>query len=85
MVVRGALIQIGRHQVERARWDWAEVERNPFFCPDAKLATTLEAYLDGVRSVLQRAVIVHHDAIDPYAYPQRGTGAAIACGVIKAQ
>ncbi|WP_027816609.1 superoxide dismutase family protein [Paraburkholderia bannensis] len=41
--------------------------------------------LDGVRSVLQRAVIVHHDAIDPYAYPQRGTGAALACGVIKVQ
>ncbi|TDG09141.1 superoxide dismutase family protein [Paraburkholderia guartelaensis] len=41
--------------------------------------------LDGVRSVLQRAVIVHRDAIDPYAYPQRGTGPALACGVIRAQ
>lgn len=41
--------------------------------------------LDGVRSVLQRAVVVHRDAIDPYAYPQRDTGPAIACGPIKAQ
>ncbi|QBQ98244.1 MULTISPECIES: superoxide dismutase family protein [Paraburkholderia] len=41
--------------------------------------------LDGVRSVLQRSVLVHHDAIDPYAYPARGTGPALACGVIKAQ
>ncbi|MEM5401238.1 superoxide dismutase family protein [Paraburkholderia sp. EG287A] len=41
--------------------------------------------LDGVRSVLQRAVIVHRDAIDPYAYPQRGTGPALACGLIRAQ
>jgi superoxide dismutase, Cu-Zn family len=41
--------------------------------------------LDGVRSVLQRAVLVHRDAIDPYAYPARGTGPALACGAIKAQ
>jgi len=41
--------------------------------------------LDGIRSVLRRAVLVHHDAIDPYAYPQRGTGAALACGVIRQQ
>lgn len=39
--------------------------------------------LDGIRSVLQRAVLVHRDAIDPYAYPQRGTGPALACGVIR--
>jgi chorismate synthase len=48
-LVRGALIQMGPHRVDRARWDWAEVERNPFFCPDAKLAAALEGYLDGVR------------------------------------
>ncbi|HTH58644.1 MAG TPA: superoxide dismutase family protein [Paraburkholderia sp.] len=41
--------------------------------------------LDGIRSVLQRAVLVHHDAIDPYAYAQRGTGTALACGVIRQQ
>jgi Cu-Zn family superoxide dismutase len=41
--------------------------------------------LDGIRSVVQRAVVVHHDAIDPYAYPQRGTGTALACGVIRQQ
>jgi Cu-Zn family superoxide dismutase len=39
--------------------------------------------LDGIRSVLQRAVLLHHDASDPYAYPQHGAGAAIACGVIR--
>ncbi len=47
--VRGALIQMGPHRIDRARWDWDEVGRNPFFCPDAKLATMLEGYLDGVR------------------------------------
>jgi chorismate synthase len=47
--VRGALIQIGPHAIDRARWDWAEVERNPFFCPDAEKAKFYEDYLDGVR------------------------------------
>ena len=31
------------------RWDWDEVERNPFFWPDAKAAAGCEEYLDGVR------------------------------------
>jgi len=47
--VRGALIQMGPHRIDRARFDWDEVDRNPFFCPDAKLAAMLEGYLDGVR------------------------------------
>ena len=47
--VRGALVQIGPHRIDRARWDWNEVERNPFFCPDAKQAEFFADYLDGVR------------------------------------
>jgi chorismate synthase len=47
--VRGALVQIGTHRIDRARWDWDEVERNPFFCPDAKQAEFFADYLDGVR------------------------------------
>jgi chorismate synthase len=49
MTVRGALIQIGTQKIDRARWDWAEVDKNPFFCPDAKTAVELADYLDGVR------------------------------------
>jgi chorismate synthase len=49
MSVRGALIQMGEHKIDRARWDWNEVDRNPFFCPDAKQAQFFETYLDGVR------------------------------------
>ena len=48
-VVRGALVQIGPHAIDRSRWDWAEVERNPFFSPDAKAAEHWADYLDGVR------------------------------------
>jgi chorismate synthase len=47
--VRGALVQMGPHRIDRTRWDWAEVERNPFFCPDAEKASFFDDYLDGVR------------------------------------
>ena len=31
--VRGGLVQIGKLRIDRRRWDWDEVGRNPFFCP----------------------------------------------------
>ena len=49
VIIRGALIQLGPERIERANWDWAEVERNPFFCPDAAAAARWEGYLDAVR------------------------------------
>lgn len=47
--IRGALVQMGPHKIDRKNWDWSEVENNPFFCPDAKAAKDWEAYLDGIR------------------------------------
>ncbi|PWC41154.1 chorismate synthase [Azospirillum sp. TSO22-1] len=47
--IRGALVQIGPHKVDRSRWDWAEVGNNPFFCPDAQTAALWADYLDGIR------------------------------------
>src|SRR4030081_1637344 len=49
MTVRGALVQMGPEALDRARWDWNEVEHNPFFCPDAQKAKFFEGYLDQVR------------------------------------
>jgi chorismate synthase len=49
MTVRAALVAMGRHAVDRANWDWDEVPRNPFFCPDAAKAAFFESYLDGIR------------------------------------
>jgi chorismate synthase len=49
MNVRGALIQIGVHKIDSSRWDWKEVERNPFFCPDAQTVDIFENYLNDVR------------------------------------
>ncbi|HEX7800739.1 MAG TPA: chorismate synthase [Asticcacaulis sp.] len=47
--VRGALVQLGAHRIERSRWDWAQVGENAFFCPDPGSVAGWEAYLDGVR------------------------------------
>ncbi len=47
--IRGALVQVGPHGIDRDNWDWEEVERNPFFCPDAQAAAKWEGYLDSVR------------------------------------
>ena len=49
IAIRGALVQVGPHGIDRAAWDWAETENNPFWCPDAKAAAQWEEYLDGVR------------------------------------
>jgi len=49
MSVRGALVQIGPHKIDREKWDWDEIGNNPFFCPDKDAASVWEAYLDGIR------------------------------------
>jgi len=49
VTVRGALVQIGKQRIDRANWDWEEVPRNPFFCPDSKAAEAFAAYLDEIR------------------------------------
>jgi chorismate synthase len=49
VLIRGALVQMGPHPIARERWDWDEVARNPFFCPDATAAAAWEEFLAGVR------------------------------------
>jgi chorismate synthase len=48
-IIRGALVQIGPHAIERANWDWNVVETNPFWCPDATIVPRWTEYLDAVR------------------------------------
>jgi chorismate synthase len=47
--IRGALIQIGTEQIDRGRWEWEEIARNPFFCPDAKAVAPWTEYLEAIR------------------------------------
>src|SRR5919206_3374932 len=49
VTVRGALVQIGPHKIDRNKWDWDEIAKNPFFCPDKNKAAFFETYLDGIR------------------------------------
>ncbi|WP_420549368.1 chorismate synthase [Curvivirga sp.] len=47
--IRGALVQMGPHKINRDNWDWDQVGQNPFFCPDAEAARDWEAYLNDIR------------------------------------
>jgi len=47
IAVRGYLAQLG--ELRPAAFDWAEVERNPFFWPDAAMVAGLEDYMDALR------------------------------------
>src|ERR1700680_2378876 len=38
IVIRGALVQIGPHRIDRAVWDWQATHDNPFWCPDRAMA-----------------------------------------------
>jgi chorismate synthase len=47
--IRGALVQLGPHKIDRSRWDWSAVGQNPFFCPDRDAAADWEKILDDTR------------------------------------
>ncbi len=47
--VKGALVGMGVHGIDRRRWNWAEVDNNPFFSPDAGSVELFADYLDGIR------------------------------------
>ena len=49
VAIRAALIQMGRLKIERSRWDWDEVVRNPFNAPDAGVVNQWADYLEGLR------------------------------------
>ncbi|HEU0060343.1 MAG TPA: chorismate synthase [Hyphomicrobiaceae bacterium] len=49
VIIRAALVQIGTHAIARDRWSWDEVDRNPFFSPDAGIVETWTRYLEEVR------------------------------------
>ncbi len=49
VTVRGALVQMGPHKIDRDKWDFDEIARNPFFCPDKDKAAFFESYLDDIR------------------------------------
>ena len=49
VTIRGALVQIGPHAIDRKRWDWKAVGENSFFSPDAGMVKKWEEFLDETR------------------------------------
>src|SRR5665213_3512980 len=49
VIVRGALVQIGPHTVDRGRWDWGQTQENPFWSPDAGIVPVWEEHLEATR------------------------------------
>ncbi|HQT64342.1 MAG: chorismate synthase [Acidocella sp. 20-57-95] len=49
VVIRGAMVALGSHWISRPRWDWDQVDRNPFFCPDPVAADEWEGVLNSIR------------------------------------
>ncbi|WP_112663195.1 chorismate synthase [Microvirga flavescens] len=47
--IRGALVQMGPHAINRNLWNWDEISNNAFFCPDPEAAAFYEGYLDELR------------------------------------
>ena len=49
LTITGAMVQMGPRAIDRERWDWDEIGRNPFWTPDVEAAADWAGYLDGLR------------------------------------
>ena len=47
--IKGYMTQIGPHKIDRDRFDWDQIEQNPFWCPDATAADEWADYMDALR------------------------------------
>ncbi len=47
--IRGALIQIGKEKISFNNWDWNEIKKNNFFCPDKNVLKKWENHLLKIR------------------------------------
>ncbi|OYU69528.1 MAG: chorismate synthase [Alphaproteobacteria bacterium PA2] len=49
VTIRGAVVQIGPHAINRDRFDWSQTEENPFWCPDPEMVPVWEEHLETIR------------------------------------
>lgn len=47
--IKAGVVQMGTCHVNRDNWNWEEVDRNPFFCPDTSSVPVWENYLADIR------------------------------------
>ena len=48
IIIKGALIQIGKHKIRN--FSWQEVNNNPFFCPDKDMVSVWREYLQEIKN-----------------------------------
>lgn len=48
-LIRGAVVQIGPHKINRENWDWTQLDQNPFFAPDADIVDVWAEHIDKCR------------------------------------
>ena len=49
VIIRGAVIQIGSLKINRKNWDWKQVKKNDFFCPDLLSVKKWISHLEKIR------------------------------------
>lgn len=49
LTITGCMVQMGARAIDRARFDAAQIARNPFWCPDPVAAAEWATYLDDLR------------------------------------
>ncbi len=47
--ITGYMVQMGPRKIDRANFDWAQIDQNPFWTPDAQAAEDWATYLDDLR------------------------------------
>ncbi|MGJ8582967.1 MAG: chorismate synthase [Marinosulfonomonas sp.] len=47
--IKGYMVQMGPHKIDREAFDATQIDQNPFWTPDAKAAQDWASYLDGLR------------------------------------
>ena len=57
--VRGCMVQMGPHRIDRSNWDWDQVEQNPFWTPDARAAGHWASFLLHIYPVKVRRKELH--------------------------
>ena len=49
IIIRGYLSQLGPLKIDDSKFDWDQVNQNPFFSPDVDIVPEMERYMDALR------------------------------------
>ncbi|MDJ0640192.1 MAG: chorismate synthase [Paracoccaceae bacterium] len=89
--VTGYMVGMGEHLIDRGRFDWDQIDQNPFWTPDASAAIEWASYLDGLRksgssvgAVIEVTVRGCPPGLGAPVYGKLDTDLAAACMSINA-